>query len=209
MLGKLKDNGNLMLVPENYRTENGKHISNFHLLPESVHREHGFKPVETATPPDTINRYEPEYSDVGTEIVVTGWRLLPPEVNVESLAKELFLSAAAGAAVDDELIQGNAALFPLWDENFTGRAGTIVQDEGNLYRSIHDVGTGQNTKPAATPSMWTRIGNPADEYPEWIQPIGAHDAYTSGAKVSYNGAHWESTVNGNVWQPGVYGWQQL
>ena len=52
-------------------------------------------------------------------------------------------------------------LFTLWDENWRGKAGDIVQDEGQLYRSIHDVkDAGQNTKPSATPSMWTRIGNP-------------------------------------------------
>lgn len=29
--------------------------------------------------------------------------------------------------------------------------------------------------------MWTRIGNPLEEFPEWVQPIGAHDAYSKGA----------------------------
>ena len=75
--------------------------------------------------------------------------------------------------------------------------------------SVHDVtNEGQNTKPSATPSMWTRIGNPLDEFPEWVQPIGAHDAYAKGDKASHNGKNWVSTADNNVWEPGVYGWEE-
>lgn len=56
-----------------------------------------------------------------------------------------------------------------------------MQDEGNLYRSIHDVtNEGQNTKPSATPSMWTRIGNPLDEFPSGCSP-SAHTMLTPRA----------------------------
>ena len=90
-----------------------------------------------------------------------------------------------------------------------GKAGDIVRDEGQLYRSIHDVtDAGQNRKPSENPSMWTRIGNPLEEFPEWIQPLGAHDAYSKGAKVSHNGKKWTSDSDGNVWEPGVYGWTE-
>lgn len=30
-----------------------------------------------------------------------------------------------------------------------------------------------------------------------------------GDKVSHNGSHWTSTVDGNVWEPGVYGWAEV
>lgn len=45
-----------------------------------------------------------------------------------------------------------------------------------------------------------------EEYPEWVQPTGAHDAYNIGDIVSHNGQLWISTVASNVWEPGVYGW---
>jgi len=45
-----------------------------------------------------------------------------------------------------------------------------------------------------------------DEYPEWVQPTGTHDAYALGAIVAHNGQLWISTVDANVWEPGVYGW---
>lgn len=47
-----------------------------------------------------------------------------------------------------------------------------------------------------------------NEYPEWIQPVGAQDAYAQGAQVSHNNSHWISMVDNNVWEPGVYGWEQ-
>ena len=90
--------------------------------------------------------------------------------------------AAQEQQLDETTIAEYPDLFVEWDANWRGKQGDIVQDEGNLYRSIHDVtNEGQNTKPSATPSMWTRIGNPLDEFPEWVQPIGAHDAYAKRA----------------------------
>lgn len=40
----------------------------------------------------------------------------------------------------------------------------------------------------------------------WKQPEGAHDAYKKGAEVSHKGDEWTSDVDGNVWEPGVFGW---
>lgn len=45
-------------------------------------------------------------------------------------------------------------------------------------------------------------------YPAWVQPSGAHDAYQAGACVSHNEKRWTSDLNGNVWEPGVYGWTE-
>ena len=48
-----------------------------------------------------------------------------------------------------------------------------------------------------------------DEWPEFVQPTGAHDAYNTGDKVTYNGKHYISTMDGNVWAPDAYpaGWE--
>ena len=40
------------------------------------------------------------------------------------------------------------------------------------------------------------------------QAIGAHDAYDQGAKVTHNGKRWVSSAASNVWEPGVYGWEE-
>ena len=43
-----------------------------------------------------------------------------------------------------------------------------------------------------------------DEYPEYVQPTGAHDAYNTGDKISFNGKKYTCKMNGCVWSPDVY-----
>ena len=58
----------------------------------------------------------------------------------------------------------------------------------------------------------TELGEPkepTDEWPEYVQPTGAHDAYHVGDKITYNGKHYTCVMNGCVWTPDAYpqGWQ--
>lgn len=50
-----------------------------------------------------------------------------------------------------------------------------------------------------------------EEYPEYVQPTGAHDAYNTGDKITYNGKKYICQINGCVWAPDVYpqGWQEV
>ena len=42
---------------------------------------------------------------------------------------------------------------------------------------------------------------------EWVQPVGSHDAYSIGSKVSFSGKIYESIVDNNIWSPVDYGWK--
>ena len=44
---------------------------------------------------------------------------------------------------------------------------------------------------------------PTEEYPEYVQPTGAHDAYDLNAKVSHNGKKWISQIAANTTEPGA------
>lgn len=50
-----------------------------------------------------------------------------------------------------------------------------------------------------------------EEYPEYVQPTGAHDCYNTGDKITYNGKKYVCKINGCVWAPDVYpqGWQEV
>ena len=50
-----------------------------------------------------------------------------------------------------------------------------------------------------------------EEYPEYVQPTGAHDAYKVGDKITYNGKHYECIYDGCVWTPDAYpaGWKLI
>lgn len=51
---------------------------------------------------------------------------------------------------------------------------------------------------------------PADEWPEYKQPTGVHDAYHVGDKITYNGKHYTCIYDGCVWTPDTYpqGWKE-
>lgn len=68
-------------------------------------------------------------------------------------------------------------------------------------------GRTDTTKKAA--SLWAVAADPEEEWPAWSQPLGAHDAYALGAKVSHNERHWVSDVDNNVWEPGVANWTEV
>lgn len=52
---------------------------------------------------------------------------------------------------------------------------------------------------------------PVEEYPEYKQPAGAHDAYRTGDKITYNGKKYICKMDGCVWSPEVYSdaWEEV
>lgn len=101
------------------------------------------------------------------------------------------------------------SVFPMWDSTATYQTGDRVQYGELLYKCLQSHTAQADWTPDAAVSLWVRIDDPAEEWPEWRQPQGAHDAYALGAKVSHNGKHWTSDVAANVWEPGVYGWTEV
>lgn len=53
---------------------------------------------------------------------------------------------------------------------------------------------------------WREVTGPGEGLPAWVQPLGSEDAYEEGARVSHLGHDWTSLLPANVWEPGVYGW---
>ena len=52
---------------------------------------------------------------------------------------------------------------------------------------------------------------PVEEYPEYAQPTGAHDAYKTGDKITYNGKKYICKLDNCVWTPDAYpqGWEEV
>ena len=50
-----------------------------------------------------------------------------------------------------------------------------------------------------------------ENYPEYVQPTGGHDAYKIGDKITYNGKKYECLIDNCVWTPDVYpqGWRLI
>lgn len=50
-----------------------------------------------------------------------------------------------------------------------------------------------------------------EEYPEYVQPQGAHDAYKIGDKITYKGKKYICKLDNCVWSPETYpaAWQEV
>ena len=115
----------------------------------------------------------------------------------------------AAASLDDNDAVNAVKLFPTWAIGVSVTVGERYQYADKLYKCLQAHTTQADWKPDDSPSLWVGISDPAEEWPEWSQPVGSTDAYAKGAKVSHNGKHWTSDVDANVWEPGVYGWSEV
>lgn len=86
--------------------------------------------------------------------------------------------------------------------------GTNAAGETQLYKVVQAHTSQADWTPDKTASLYKAIGFTEDGVDIWTQPLGAHDAYAKGDVVSHNGKLWVSDVDGNVWEPGVYGWSE-
>lgn len=87
--------------------------------------------------------------------------------------------------------------------------GTNAVGDPQLYQVLQDHTSASEWTPDTASSLYKKIGVTDDGYPEWVQPLGATDAYKKGDIVSYNGKLYRSTIDGNVWAPDAYpaGWE--
>lgn len=105
--------------------------------------------------------------------------------------------------LDDATALTGVELFPSW-KLIAYSVGDRVQYNGTLYKCVQAHTAQSDWTPDATPALWVIVT--VEEWPEWVQPAGSHDAYAKGSKVTHNGERWISDVDSNVWEPGVYGW---
>lgn len=116
---------------------------------------------------------------------------------------------AAESLPDEDALDG-VELFPAWTLDRAYDAGQRVRYGNKLYRCEQAHTSQSDWTPPKTPALWTEVSKPG-EIPVWRQPTGAQDAYNLGDRVRYpdaGGDVWVSTVDNNVWEPGVYGWEK-
>lgn len=94
-----------------------------------------------------------------------------------------------------------------WAAGTAYYTGDLVMYEEEQYECIQPHTSQEGWEPPNAPALWKRH-SPGGEVPEWVQPAGAQDAYAKGDVVAHNGKTWTSDVDGNVWEPGVYGWSE-
>lgn len=120
-----------------------------------------------------------------------------------------FVTLAEGGSIDEATASEHTELFSPWAYPVAYTVGQIRARGDKLYKCLQAHTSQADWTPEDSPSLWVSISDPAEEWPEWSQPVGSTDAYDKGAKVSHNEKHWTSDVAANVWEPGVYGWTEV
>lgn len=125
-------------------------------------------------------------------------------------AKMLGVTVELSPEETEDIAKG-ASLPPIadgqeWTPGLNLAGGTIVTYGGKNYQVVQGHIAQAGWEPDNTPALFAPIKG---DFAEWAQPQGSHDAYMTGDKVSFGGKVWISTVDGNVWQPGVYGWEEI
>ena len=87
--------------------------------------------------------------------------------------------------------------------------GENAVGDPQLYQVLQAHTSSAEWTPDTAVSLYKKIGVTENGYPEWVQPLGASDAYNTGDIVSYNGVLYRSTIDNNVWAPDTYpaGWE--
>lgn len=118
-----------------------------------------------------------------------------------------YIEKAATSLIDEDALQA-VELFPQWVVEHAYIVGERLQYNGVLYRVVQAHTSQADWTPDITPALFVVVS--LDEWPEFVQPTGAHDAYKKGDKVTFEGKHYISLIDANVYSPTAYpaGWQE-
>lgn len=143
------------------------------------------------------------------------WTQLPEPSETEQIVESI--QKVSSIYVQDIIMEETASvedlasvskIVPEWAAWKKYYKDDIVHKDGQFYQAI----TGHTSQPTWMPetavALWNKI-HMGDTVPAWSQPLGAHDAYPAGFKVTHNLKTWTSDVDANVWEPGVSGWTEV
>lgn len=115
----------------------------------------------------------------------------------------------AVASLTDEAALEVVTLFPEWEAGVEYEADTRVKYNGILYRCLTAHISQTDWTPDVAASLFAKVLIPDENViPEWEQPESTNP-YMKGDKVTHNGKTWISTIDGNIWEPGYYGWEEI
>lgn len=125
-----------------------------------------------------------------------------------TISSIVFVLLSENGTIDEVTASEHPGVFEAWEPNVDYVVGNLRAFDEKLYKCIQPHRSQDDWTPDVALSLWVVAGDPAEEWPAWSQPIGAMDAYMAGDKCSHNEKHWISSVDNNVWEPGVYGWDE-
>lgn len=118
------------------------------------------------------------------------------------------INKAAKSLEDKDAIEV-PLIFEFWKPGVDYTAGTRVQYDEVLYKVLIDHRSQSDWRPDISPSLFAVVLIPDPSViPEWVQPDSTNP-YMTGDHVMHNNIEWVSIVDYNIWEPGVYGWEDV
>ena len=115
----------------------------------------------------------------------------------------------AANSLDDSDAAYAPMLFERWEEGVQYVVGARVCYGDKLYKVLIAHTSQSDWTPDVSPSLFAEVLIPDPTViPEWVQPSSTNP-YMMGDKVRHNGKIWISIADYNVWEPGVYGWDEV
>lgn len=112
-------------------------------------------------------------------------------------------------AVNDEQAVLAIDLYPQWAIDVKYEIGDRVLYDSVLYKVLQAHTSQADWMPDVSVSLFAKILIPDPTViPEWKQPESTNP-YMKGDKVTHNGKTWVSNIDNNVWEPSVYGWDEV
>lgn len=123
-----------------------------------------------------------------------------PDIEMMMAAVKRMLDSSVEELSDEDAL-AVAALFPTWisKQGMTVTVGERLWYDGKLFKVIQAHTVQSDWTPDVSASLFTEVS--IEEWPEWVQPTGASDAYNTGDKVTFEGTHYISLIDANVWSP--------
>ena len=120
-----------------------------------------------------------------------------------------FVKMAEKGDIDEVTASEHTDLFLPWTTSTSYVIGDLRSYEGILYKCLQAHTSQDDWTPDVSSSLWKSLSINESGIPDWSQPISSVDAYNTGDEVMYNGVHYKSTIDNNVWAPDAYpqGWE--
>lgn len=154
-----------------------------------------------------INLTEDEIAEFQRQSAILQAQEASRPLITEEVSRMLIATQINTLTVDDTTALRMTSFYPEWVTGTAYDAGFKVQFGGALYRCLTAHTSQNGWTPTAAPSLWAKVLIPDENtVPAWEQPDSTNP-YMKGDRVIHNGNTWVSTVDNNVWEPGVYGWE--
>lgn len=216
------------VLPSQYRSATLNVLGGFEKMGADIHKSEGFfDVVEPAHNPDTqklgaiyFDAAKQQFTYPVTDKTDTELKA-EIEARLDALDAQIDFAAvkrllqhvaapllSAPGTLTEQQIADAASIYPQWRPGVVYKVQDRISRNGKLMEVIQAHTSQADWLPENLPALY-KVFTPAGAIADWVQPLGAHDAYQIGDRVKHAGKTWESTAASNTWEPGVYGWIEI